>query len=175
MDHLDGDHSNDATENLAPICFLCHLPLHLDLIAKRWPGNGEDVGRIIRCPELPQQDINLLLYALFFAAAEARSSSDEAVSRQAWSVYNRLNARGEAVEQEGTRTVRAGLSKVHVVARLLQDASDARYRMRDTWLSGLRYLPPFEPMVKMAGQWAKEGAAFSKLPVASWAQLAGGA
>lgn len=169
--HLDGDHSNDAIDNVVPICFLCHLPFHLDLVAKRWPGAGSDPGRIIRCPELPQQELNLLVYALIYGAAQARTSDDGGTLQQAWSVYNRLHARGDAAEQEGRRTVRPGLSKVHVVVRLLQDANDARYQARDTWLAGLRYLPPFEPMMKMATQWAKDGAAFSKLPPASWPKL----
>lgn len=169
--HLDSDHSNEATENVVPICFLCHLTFHLDLVSKRWPSAGGDVGRVIRCPELTQQELNLTLYALFYSVAHARVSGDDEASRQAWSVYSRLHARGDAAEQEGGRSVRPGLSKVHVVVRLLQDASDARYADRDRWLAGLRYLPPFEPMVVMASQWAKDGAAFSKLTPASWPQL----
>lgn len=171
--HLDGDHSNESTENVVPICFLCHLAFHLDLISRRWPSVGGDVGRIIRCPELSQQELNQLLYALFLSAAHARKSDDNDAGRLAWSVYNRLNARGDAAEQEGGRTVRPSLSKVHVVVRLLQDASETRYLERDAWLSGLRYLPPFEPMVQLAAHWVKDGAAFSKLPPASWSQLLG--
>ena len=175
VDHLDGNHSNDATENLAPICFLCHLSLHLDLVASRWQSSGADIGRIIRCPELEQTELNLLLYALFFATHQARESGDEAAALQAWKVYNRLQARGEAAEQEGGRTVRPGLSRVNVVTRLLQDASEARYQNRESWLSGLRYLPPFEPMVKLASHWALNDAAYSKLPPSTWPQLLGSA
>lgn len=169
--HLDGDHSNEATENLVPICFLCHLPFHIDLVASLWPGSGSEIGRIIRCPELEQPELNQLLYAVFFASAHARVSGDDAAAQQAWGVYRRLEARGDATEQEGGRTVRSGLSKVHVVARLLQDANEGRYQQRDTWLAGLRYLPPYEPMVKLANHWAQEDAAFAKLPPATWPQL----
>lgn len=176
LHHLDGDHGNTAKENVTPICLLCHLPFHLDLVAKRWPGQGGgEVGRIIRCPELSQPELNLTLYALFFSASQARLRNDDDASRRAWSVYHRLQARGEATEQEAGRTVRPGLSKVHVVVRLLQDASEARYRTRDVWLEGLRYLPPYEPMIDLAAQWAKDGAAFSKLDVVSWPTLVGSA
>lgn len=169
--HLDANHSNNESENLVPICFLCHLPFHLDLVAKRWPGASGEVGRVIRCPELSQAALNQMLYALFYAAAKARASDDDDQTRQIWSVYHRLQARGDALEQEGGRTVRRDLSKVNVVVRLLQDASDAWYADRDSRLSGCRYLPPFEPMIDMASQWAQEGAGFSKLDVGTWGRL----
>jgi len=176
LHHLDGDHGNSASENLVPICFMCHWPLHLDLTLRELSPNP---GRIIYLPELQQAELNQLLYAIGAHGytnsqhAEPKAGETDQNDRSAWSVYSKLEARAEAVEKANGKTVRPGLSQVHAMVRLLQDVGDDRYASRDEWLAGCRYLPPLSEVIKRATDWSTKGAAFSNLPVASWKSIAG--
>lgn len=172
--NLDGDHRNEAIENLVPICILCHLPFHLDLVQAVWPSGGSiapDAGRIILCPELSQVELNAMLHALFFYAAAGRAENDEEKERKAWRVYHRLLSRADALERVDGAMARPGMSQVHVVAKLLKDQSETWYAQRDTWLEGCRYLPPYEPMLRVAPKLAADGAAFSRIGVGGWLDL----
>lgn len=169
LHHLDGDHGNVAIDNLVPICTLCHWPLHLDLVLRELSGNA---GRVIYLPELQQHELNQLLYAIGFHAA-TNSQVDGEADRSASKVYARLEARAEAVEKVNGKTVRTGLSQVHVMVRLLQDIKDERYLDRDGWLAGCRYLPPLSEIVRLAPEWATNGAGLAHLPLASWKSIAG--
>lgn len=172
--HLDGNHGNDGPDNVAPICLLCHIPWHLDLVIQTW---ASDPGRIIYLPELSQQELNTLLYALFFHSEATLDKSPnnkhvEESERVAAEVYERLAAREAEVEVVQGRRVRPGLSKVHGMVRVLQALDDAAYANRATLLEGCRYLPPLSPMLAIAPTFGVSGAMFARLQIDSWQSIA---
>jgi len=173
--HLDGDHTNSATENLVPICELCHAPFHIEQVTKRFPG---DPGRIIFLPELTQEQLNNLLQALFYsiAAQTARGATSGDLSAdagfQGHTVYRRLADRGRQLEELG-EVGRPGLADPFVLSRVLFQLDEASYDSRDELLSGCRYLAPLPYFVERAAAWSDLGAAFSTLDTASWARIAG--
>lgn len=62
--HHDGDHDNDAPENLATTCPLCHEALHVGV-------SGVSAGRVtpIWLPAMTQVDLNRLVAGLFMRIA----------------------------------------------------------------------------------------------------------
>ena len=183
--HLDGDHANDSPQNTVPVCVLCHIPWHLDLVLQRWPG---DPGSIIYLPELSQSDLSATLYALFYHSAATIDPTppperenptgppptpliDES-SRHAARVYERLVLRSDEVEQVDGQVVRPGLSSVHAMVRLLQSMDDSEYAMRETILSGCRYLPPYMPMLQLSEELGRGGSYFNRVQVDSWKSIA---
>ena len=172
--HLDGDHGNDSPDNVVPICLLCHIPWHLDLVIQTWP---HEPGRIIYLPEISQQDLNALLYSVFFHSdATINKSPDnnhvEEADRSAAAVYERLAVRDIEVEQVNGQLVRPGLSKVHAMVRLLQSLDAGAYANRAALLEGCRYLQPWAPMLAMAPSFALNGAMFHRLQIDSWPAIA---
>lgn len=178
--HLDGDHGNDALDNLAPACVFCHAPAHLDLASKRWP---DDPGLMVWLPELTQPEVSSLMQAIVFACAmQATDQLPDQVVTVAQStglpiaphaVYMRLSARAAQVEAvaPGEAKVREGMSSPRVLARVLQAMSPDDYARRDELLAGVRYLPPLQPFLEQARHWPMDGGAFSHLDLGSWAAL----
>lgn len=164
--HLDHDHSNDSADNAVPICSLCHMPFHLDLVLREMPS---DPGRIIYCPEIAQAHLSSLLYAV--GAHSTRVDPAERSEHYAGQIYDVLIRRADAVERVDGREVRPKLSQVHVVVRLLQDASADRYAERSKWLSGCVYLPPLVLLMQQAEKWRAAG--FATLDLSSWDDIAG--
>lgn len=172
--HLDGDHGNDSPDNVVPICLLCHIPWHLDLVVQSW---ANDPGRIIFLPELSQQELNTLLYALFFHSEATIDKSPEnkvveEAERVAAAVYERLASRDLDVEQVHGQAVRPGLSKVQGMVRTLQSLEPAEYSQRAELFDGCRYLPPWAPMLAIAPSLAVNGAMFNRLQIDSWSAVA---
>ena len=175
--HLDGDHTNDATENMVPVCEMCHAPFHLELIGNKW-RNRE--GAIIFLPELSQPELNNLLQAIFYSMAVQVSGGQDAAAQapiaQPHTVYRRLLDRRAQVEQDQSGTViRPGFSEpVNLgIVLLSRHLTDEQYAARDRWLAGCRYLPHPEYFVAKASQWNAHGAAFSRLDLAAWPGVAG--
>jgi len=174
--HLDGDHTNGATENLVPVCEMCHAPFHLELIGRKW----SKPGAIIFLPELSQPELNNLLQAMFYSMAMQVIGGQETPAHapiaQPHTVYRRLLARRAQVEQDQSGTViREGFSEPVKLGHVLLDPrlTDEQYATRDQLLAGCRYLPDPEYFVAKAGQWNAHGAAFSRLDLAAWPGVAG--
>jgi len=175
--HLDGDHTNDATENMVPVCEMCHAPFHLELVGRKWPKRP---GAIIFLPELSQPELNNLLQAIFYSMAVQVTGGQDAATQapiaQPHTVYRRLLDRRAQVEQDQSGTVvRPGFSEpVNLSLMLLSpNFTDEQYAARDQLLAGCRYLPDPEYFVAKAGQWNAHGAAFSRLDLAAWPGVAG--
>lgn len=178
--HLDGDHGNLAAANLVPACVCCHMPHHLELATKRWPDNP---GLMIFLPEMTQADLSALLHAIAFSlatqAGEMRPGEVRSVAEATglpvypYAAYNRLVARSVQVEAiaPGASRVREGASSPAVMARVLQNMTPEQYARRGELLAGVRYLPPIEPLIDLAKQWAVDGGAFSRLDLASWTTI----
>jgi intracellular multiplication protein IcmJ len=172
--NLDHDHQNEDPGNVVPVCEMCHAPFHLDLVARKWPG---DTGKIIFLPELTQPELNNLLQAVFYAmavntAGEENKSNDKP-QIQPHTIYMKLADRAELVERSGRGgVVRAGLSEPYALSRVLADMDDATYARRDQLLYGLRYLAPQTHFVTQAQAWNGNECAFSRLDLAAWPSIA---
>ena len=180
LHHVDGDHSNEAIDNVVPSCEMCHAAFGLDLVSRKWK---EDAGKIIFLPELSQAHLNNLLQAVFFAigsqvvegerSVALGSDGSTAPSLAPHTVLRRLQARAEQVEKSASgEVVRGRLSEPTVLARILQDMSDTEYSRRGELLVGLRYMPPADYFVSQAGAWTLNGAAFSRVDLSAWASVA---
>ncbi|MBB3923896.1 HNH endonuclease [Xanthomonas arboricola] len=164
--HLDHDHANESADNAVPICSLCHMPFHLDLVLREMPN---EPGRIIYAPELSQQRLSSLLYAI--GAHSTRVDPTNRSEHVAGQIYESLLRRADAVERVDGREVRPKLSQVHAMVRLLQDVSAERYGERADWLSGCLYLPPLSMLMQQAEHWRAAG--FATLDLSSWDDIAG--
>ncbi len=173
--NLDGDHTNNAPDNLALICELCHSPFHLDLVSRKW---SPDPGKIIFLPELSHAELNNLLQAIFYAmAVQMAGDPDDEANKpiaQPHTVYKRLLDRAAQVEQNAQQEViRPGLSDPFTLSRVLVDMDDETYAQRDSLLAGCRYLPAADYFVEKAKLWNSNGAAFSRLDTGAWRGVAG--
>jgi intracellular multiplication protein IcmJ len=183
--HLDGNHTNDAPDNLVPACELCHAPFHLDLVARKWPTKQ---GAIIFLPELSQPELNNLLQAVFYsmamqAAGNQDTKENKEIAKQPLAqlahphtIYRRLQDRRVLVEQnEKQEFIRPGMSDPTNLSLVLLSShlTDEQYAARDTLLAGCRYLPDPDHFVAKAAQWNAQGAAFSRLDLAAWPGVAG--
>lgn len=181
--NLDGDHTNQTQDNLVPVCELCHLPFHLDLLGRKWPGDKVSRGKIIYLPEMSQVELNNLLQAVFFSMAMQTDAgisvkpeeADKGVqSLGAHIVYNRLHNRSKYVECNSLgEVIRPALSDPYVLSKVLVDMDDETYGQRAELLKGFRYLAPSEHFVRQAQFWNANGSAFSRLDLASWKGIAG--
>ena len=173
--NLDGDHTNQAPENLVPVCELCHAPFHLDLVGRKWSGNP---GKIIFLPEMSQPELNNLLQAIFYSIAMqvVGNGTEPAIEPVAHphTVYRRLLERAPLVEQNALQeVVRPGLSDPLVCSRVLLDMDETTFAQRDNVLAGCRYLPHPDYFVTKASTWNAHGAAFSRLDLEAWPGVAG--
>lgn len=175
--HLDGNHTNDAPDNMVPVCELCHAPFHLDLIGRKWANRP---GAIIFLPELSQPELNNLLQAIFYSMAMQVAGGEQASAQppiaHPHTVYRRLLDRRAQVEQDQHGAViRSGLSDpINLSVVLLSSVlTDEQYAGRDQLLAGCRYLPDPEYFIARAAQWNAHGAAFSRLDLAAWQGVAG--
>lgn len=173
--NLDGDHSNNDPENLVPICELCHIPFHLDLVAKKWPKNP---GKIIFLPEMTQPELNNLLQAIFYAMVMQKKTNDKDTADKQpavhpHTVYKRLLDRAGLVEQnELGEIVRPGLSDPFILSRVLADMDEETYAQRNMLLSNCRYLPWADSFIDQVDLWNANGAAFSRLDIGAWQDIA---
>lgn len=172
--NLDHDHQNEDPGNLVPVCELCHAPFHIDLVTRKWPT---DSGKIIFLPELAQPELNNLLQATFYAMAVnivgEENKSDEQLIVQPHTLYQKLAARADQVEQNARGEIlRAGLSKPFVLGRVLAEIDDETYTRRDTLFDGLRFLAPQTHFMEQAKSWNGNDCAFSKLDLAAWPGIA---
>lgn len=176
LHHIDGDHTNNSNENVAPVCELCHSAFHIDLVSKKWPSN---TGKVIFLPELSQAQLNNLLQAVFFAMAMQVSSTEQTPVAEVHqfhphTVYRRLMERAHQVEMnEQGETVRKGFSDPVVFSRVLLDMSDEEYANRNMLIAGCRFVPGADYFIQQAGNWAANGASFSRLDLAAWPGVAG--
>lgn len=173
--NLDGDHTNNDPENLAPICELCHAPFHLDLVSRKWPS---DPGKIIFLPEISQPELNNFLQAIFYSMGMQMASSNGSDANppiaHPHTVYQRLMNRAKLVEQNSLgEVVRPGLSNPFVLSRVLVEMGDDDYAQRDVLLAGCRYLPAADYFVDQVSKWNANGAAFSRLDIGAWPGVAG--
>jgi intracellular multiplication protein IcmJ len=140
--HVDGDHKNNARENLVTACPLCHQCDHLD-VAGLHKG-----GKIIWLPELDQGSLNLLCIAIFIAVFRDRD-----FAQSAREMYEMLSdVRGRAVEDYYGR----GSANPLAWASQLEHLDDEDYEVRNERLEGLRLLPAAGRFVRPIRYWATE-------------------
>ena len=155
--NLDGDHTNLESQNVVPACELCHGVHHLDFVWRKWPGYS---GKIIFLPEISQEQLNAMFWALVFAKKTKPESNEIA------NAIAKLESRQQVIPEYLDK-----LRDPFSLSVFLKKLNDQDYENRGVLLNGLRWLPPVEPLMGYVNDWGSSGAAFSQLHPDNWQQL----
>jgi len=135
--HLNGDHADDAPDNIAASCVLCHLSQHLDR-----PSIAQE-AMLVWLPEMSQAALNVLACRIHLILhrhdepphMERRPQTDTPALRGAWSALTALQARTAAA------TTRLGTASPRDLGAALLHLSPTAYVRRAELLAGVRLLP----------------------------------
>lgn len=135
--HLDGDHTNDRSDNVVPACTLCHLVQHPDVAAR------QRSVRLVWLPEMSQAAVFMLARTaqLDLLDAKADPTLDEPPAKSsgvvdaAWSALSALRAREEQARS------RLLTDDPNVLGAALLALTPRAFRGRSNLLSGIRMLP----------------------------------
>ncbi|CAG9184190.1 HNH endonuclease [Cupriavidus pampae] len=178
--HLDDDHANNAKENLACACPLCHQVFHIGMAGMR------DGGYVIAMPELSQAELNQLCLVMWIVEkTDASQFSQEhklmhqnlfmhvkslgslLVNRRA-NVKNRFSALLEANGQSKEFTKRLSLETIgpSLLANVLMQLTDDEYARRGELLGSLRLMPRPERFDAQFKFWSEDQQ--RKMPIHAW-------
>lgn len=135
--HLDGEHTNDAADNLVASCPSCHLVQHLDAAAH------QRAAVLIWMPEMDQAIVVATARAAHTALLRAHESPslDRPPSRTTPDVVAAWRALHVLREREETARSRLLTSDPLVLAAALLALTPNAYRDRAYLLQGIRLLP----------------------------------
>lgn len=153
--HRDDDHHNNADENLAPVCSLCHGYPHLGCKTASTGGGGglASDAQLAAIPELSASDLNNLLRAI------GAAMSDPVEGEAAKFMYDELCER--------LRPVRKAFGTSHALdfAGAMAQLSATDYAARGEAIADLRVVWR-APVLKQAGKEMLED--FPSLKPTSW-------
>jgi intracellular multiplication protein IcmJ len=124
--NIDGDYIHNDISNLTTACALCTQCGFLESIGMDRYGGGA----LIYLPELTQEQLNGLCYALFKSISEADEQEESAQQ-----YYQSLTRRAELVETH----LGAGMSEPAVLGQLMVESELSP--TPDTFIAHLRLLP----------------------------------
>jgi intracellular multiplication protein IcmJ len=146
--HLDNNHANNESSNLATVCPFCHEVHHA--------GNAGHAERatLIWLPEMRHEDLHRLCHALFAAMKLENKWAEDSSA-----IYGLLAARESKVPEplRGLKTLGNALARL----------DDAHYARRCEALGGLRLLPRKSSFDRHIAFWAEK--AWASIP--DWDQL----
>lgn len=127
--HINDDHHDNRDENLVTVCPFCHQVFHA--------GNAiyRTGGRIIFCPFLTQEQINLT--ANLLAVAQVRDGRFEEAATRMWEDLQELSKQADQRYGSGfSNSVNLGTVLMGVAQR-----NPPLYQRRGELLAGIRLLP----------------------------------
>jgi len=136
--HLNDDHADNAPQNLAVSCGLCHLAQHLN---RAWI-DSEAV--LIWLPEMAQAAVNVLARHVHLACRAAGISPISGHAGHAHSVPEArapLAAYRALRERAAVAELRLGTSSPRQLGAALIEMPPAQYERRTFLLGGIRLLP----------------------------------
>ena len=181
--HLDDNHANNAKENLACTCPLCHQVFHIGLASMR------DGAYVINMPELSQAEINQLCLVMWIVEKTDTSRFDAQQALSYQNLANRVktlralmeNRRGNVkirfcneLEKAGfpkdfTKKVSLDSINAALIANVLMGLSDELYAQRQDLLGGLRLMPRAERFDTQLKHWVEEQG--KTLPISAWYKI----
>jgi len=135
--HLDGDHTNNAVDNVVAACPLCYLVQHLER-----PRIHEEAA-LIWLPEMSQRALIALVRTLHLSLRAAGEPVDAAAAssgRSGPSVHL-YRARQELLARATPAKTSLGTSSPRELGAALRALPAAAYARRDQLLGGLRFMP----------------------------------
>jgi len=150
--HLDDNHRNNAFDNLATLCPLCHQVFH---IGNAGLNNG---GTIIWLPEISQSDLNHLARSVFVAIV-----AESEFSGSARSIYASLEARCLYIEE----VFASGASDPAFFGQAFLESNQRE--LRPDLVNGLRLLPSPSRFADAINHWVSVG--YQGMPPESWPGL----
>jgi hypothetical protein len=134
--HLDGDHENNAPDNVVATCLLCHLVQHLDR------PRIEEEATLIWLPEMSQRALIALARTIHLKLREAGEPVDAAIpSFGSAESYAHLRARRELLVRATIVKTRLGTSSPRELDAAMRALPPAIYAQREELLGGVRLLP----------------------------------
>lgn len=148
--NLDGNYSNNRSDNLATACCFCAQCFFLESVGVGAYGGGT----LIFLPELAQAEVNAFCHVIFCAIANGTAYKETAQK-----IYRGLKFRSQPVETHYGE----GTSKPAVLARLmLSHADQGEQQFASTLLNDLRLLPSQARFANQIEAWA--AAALEEMP-----------
>lgn len=147
--HINDNHKDNSTENLAFSCPFCHMPFHIGFHAME--GNGV----LIYAPELTQKNISRIVWMTLLS-----KNKDEDYAETAKSYYQSLVSRATVLQDwfGGDFTSRVAYSLYHAASvdesKLTEDDKQFLEKMQKGF-HGLRFLPDIESesIAKASNYW----------------------
>lgn len=161
--HRDGDHANNADDNLVVVDTLCHAYQHLGQVggsngqyaADNLGGKNQRLTLLAAIPELPAEDTNLLQRAI------GAAMRDEGEAEMAKRIAKRLAARSKPVQEAFGTFFPADFG----AAMLSPQMDDASYDARGTVIGDLRLLFSQQVLLNEGGRFLQD---FPSLPASTW-------
>ncbi len=135
--HLDGDHENNAADNVVAACPLCHLVQHLER------PRIEEEAMLIWLPEMSQRAVIGLARTIHLKLRESGEPVDAAVPSlgRAEPYAHLFRARRELLARAAIVKTRLGTSSPRELGAALRALPPAIYAQREALLGGVRLLP----------------------------------
>lgn len=135
--HLNGDHTNNGSDNVVAACPLCHLVHHLER-----PKISEEAA-LIWLPEMSQRALISQVRTLHLAlrAAGERVDTEVVSPGRSGTSPHLYRARQELLARATPAKGRLGTSSPRALGAALRALPAAAYARRDQLLGGLRLLP----------------------------------
>jgi len=154
--HVNHNHKDFSEKNLKTICPLCHQVFHLST------ASITDGGEIIWLPEISQEVLNQICFAIFIAEKSGNKKWEAPAKR----LFNSFNSRADFVNGNLVN----GASDPAVLAEVLLDISKEEYENRENLVGSLRLLPFSNRFKSQIEYWS--ATQYKKLPLGDdWLKL----
>ena len=151
--HVDGNHRNNAEDNLVVACRLCHLCHHLGYVGSR------DMGALFICTELSQASLNHLVRTMWIG----KRSRDTYIRQQCTAHLENLAGFKEVLERE------YGYNSTLQMANDLLQMSDQEYSFRADAQRDIRILFYENGFRDQIQYWASN--TYASTPSETWSSL----
>lgn len=153
--HLDGNHTNNAEENLVTACRLCHLVFHTGFVG------ANKMARLIWAPDFTQFELNHLIRTLWIGQRGTSKEIRQASGAALFALDQMVDVLSHVAGFSCPRLLVNQL--MNMPAQELQQAYSSQ-------MNGLRLVFDVMHFLPYVQSWAKES--YQGLPTTDWEELA---